>query len=95
MKKELSSVRINGDEITFKRAVLHVGSNNGITYILTINNPVGIREYPGQVKIDIQTSDSEKREIVGALGHIFNNKAIFYIVGEPFPVTQSELNRFL
>lgn len=95
MRKDIKRIFIKEKEISFKNASLYVGRNNGITYILSIQSPKGIsHDLIQNEEIMIVTSDGEEKVIEGTLGEFNTERAIFYINGEPFPVTQGEINRF-
>lgn len=94
MKKEITKIVIKGKDINFSRAVLHVGNNNGITYMLTVFNLKGLNDFYQNDDISIVTREGEERNIVGTLGMGDESKALFYISGEPFPVTEVELRNY-
>lgn len=94
MQKEITKIVIDGKNIDFLRAVLHVGNNNGITYMLTVINPKGLNGFYQNHDIFIVTREEEERNIVGTLGRINESKTVFYISGEPFPVTEAEFRKY-
>lgn len=60
MKKDITKIVIKGKDINFSRAVLHVGNNNGITYMLTVFNPKGLNDFYQNDDISIVTREGEE-----------------------------------
>lgn len=95
MRKEISKVIINGEEIGFRKATLYVGDNNGITtYILSLSDHRDLHGPFQDSKIDIVTKDNEKKTIIGTYEPFSKDIARIYILGEPFPITPEELEKF-
>lgn len=94
MKKVIKSISIDGNPIRFTKALLEVGRNNGITYILKINDPVGLPRAFQNTDIDITTEEGETRLISGTLDFASKDKANVCVSGEPFPVTEEEYRKF-
>jgi hypothetical protein len=94
MQKEITKIVIDGKNIDFSRAVLHVGINNGITYMLTVFSPKGLNGFYQNHDMCIVTREGEERSIVGTLGREKESIAEFYISGGPFPVTEDEFRKY-
>ena len=94
MRKEIKSITIKGQTIGFRSAKLYVGRNNGITYILSLLDPENLPNFLQNENIDIVTTEGETKTITGSLDFSSKDKAIFYIAGEPFPITPAELNKY-
>ena len=97
MRKRIKSIMIENNNALFTSAELYIGYHQGPTYILCLENPRNLNLNHGfqNGEIHIVTDDEISKTLIGTLDSYNQDEAIFYIAGEPFPITEQEFRSFM